>query len=155
MAKSELTDEQWSKIEPLLPPPRRSRKGGPIPTPNRPCFEGILWVLRTGAPWKDLPGRYPSYQTCHRRFQRWVDNGTLRRVLKALARDLHARGGLDLSEAFIDGSFASAKKKGGASGKPSGAKGPRSWPLQTALVFLSPLPSPRPRRTKSRSSSKP
>jgi transposase len=62
-------------------------------------------------PWKDLPDRYPSYQTCHRRFQRWVREGTLRRVLKALAADLHARGGLDLSGTFIDGSFASAKKR--------------------------------------------
>jgi len=152
----DLTNEQWAILEPLLPKPRvrRDGRGRPWRDP-RDVLNGILWVLRTGAPWKDLPGRYPSYQTCHRRFQRWVDNGTLRRVLKALARDLHARGGLDLSEAFIDGSFASAKKKGGASGKPSGAKGPRSWPLQTALVFLSPRPSPRPRRTKSRSSSKP
>jgi transposase len=58
-----------------------------------------------------LPERYPSYQTGHRRFQRWVRAGTLRRVLHALAADLHARGGLDLSETFIDGSFASAKKR--------------------------------------------
>lgn len=62
-----------------------------------------------------------------------------------LAADLHTRGRLDLSETFIDGSFASAKKKGGASARRSGARGPRSWPLQTALVFLSPLPSPQPR----------
>ncbi len=73
----------------------------------------------------DLPDRYPSYQTCHRRFQAWVDRGTLRQVLKALATDrTHARG-LDLSEAFIDGSFASAKKKAVVSAKPSAAKGPQ------------------------------
>ena len=151
----DLTDAQWAILEPLLPKPRlrRDRRGRPWRDP-RDVLNGILWVLRTGAPWKDLPDRYPSYQTCHRRFQRWVDNGTLRRVLKALARDLHARGGLDLSETFIDGTFASAKKKAAASGKPSAAKGPRSWPWQTALVFLSPLPSPRRRRTKPNSSNK-
>jgi transposase len=114
----------------------------------------MLWILRTGAPWKDLPDRYPSYQTCHRRFQRWVREGTLRRVLKALAADLHARGGLDLSETFIDGSFASAKKKAATSVRRSEARGPRSWRLQTALVFLSPLASRRPRRTKRSSSTK-
>jgi transposase len=151
----DLTDAQWAVLEPLLPKPRlrRDRRGRPWRDP-RDVLNGILWILRTGAPWKDLPERYPSYQTCHRRFQRWVQNGTLRHVLKALAADLHARGALDLSETFIDGSFAGAKKKGATSAKPSVARGPRSWRLQTALVFLSPLPSPRPRRTKRSSSSK-
>ena len=152
----DLTDAQWTILAPLFPKPRvrRDRQGRPWRDP-RDVLNGILWILRTGAPWKDLPDRYPSYQTCHRRFQRWVREGTLRRVLKALAADLHARGGLDLSETFIDGSFASAKKKGAASVRPSAARGPRSWPLQTALVFLSPLPSRRRRRTKRRSSTKP
>ena len=151
----DLTDKQWTILAPLLPTPRvrRDRRGRPWRDP-RDVLNGILWILRTGAPWKDLPDRYPSYQTCHRRFQRWVRAGTLRRVLKALAADLHARGGLDLSETFIDGSFASAKKKGAASARPSAAKGPRSWPLQTALVCLSPLPSPRRRRMKRSSSPK-
>jgi transposase len=151
----DLTDAQWTILGPLLPKPRlrRDRRGRPWRDP-RDVLNGILWILRTGAPWKDLPDRYPSYQTCHRRFQAWVRAGTLRRVLKTLAADLHARGGLDLSETFIDGSFASAKKKGAASAKPSAAKGPRSWPWQTALVFLSPLPSPRRRRTRPSSSRK-
>ena len=151
----DLTDAQWTILAPLLPKPRvrRDRRGRPWRDP-RDVLNGILWILRTGAPWKDLPDRYPSYQTCHRRFQRWVDHGTLKRVLRALARDLHARGGLDLSETFIDGSFASAKKKAATSAPRSGARGPRSWRLQTALVFLSPLPSRRPHRMKSRSSRK-
>src|SRR5438105_11153496 len=151
----DVTDAQWAILAPLLPKPRvrRDRRGRPWRDP-RDVLNGILWILRTGAPWQDLPDRYPSYQTCHRRFQRWVDRGTLRDVLKALAADLQARGGLDLSEAFIDGSFASAKKKAAASARPSAAKGPRSWPLQTALVFLSPLPSPRRPRTKPSSSRK-
>jgi transposase len=151
----DLTDQQWAILAPLLPKPRvrRDGRGRPWRDP-RDVLNGILWILRTGAPWKDLPERYPSYQTCHRRFQRWVHAGTLRRVLKALAADLHARGGLDLSETFIDGSFASAKKKGATSARPSAARGPRSWPWQTALVFLSPLPSPRRPRTKRGSSSK-
>ena len=59
-------------------------------------LNGILWILRTGAPWADLPDRYPSYQTCHRRFQHWVRVGTLRSILEILAQALHDEGYLDL-----------------------------------------------------------
>jgi hypothetical protein len=101
-------------------------------------LNGVLWILRTGAPWKDLPDRYPSYQTCHRRFQHWVESGMLEQVLLALARDLEGRGGLDLSGCFIDGTFAGGKKGPLWSGEPGAGRGPSSWRLQTALVFLSP-----------------
>ena len=70
-----------------------------------------------GAPWKDLPQRYPPYQTCHRRFQQWVRLGVFRRIVQELAEDLHERGKIDIREAFIDGSFAPAKKGGLAVGK--------------------------------------
>jgi hypothetical protein len=101
-------------------------------------LNGILYILRTGAPWADLPERYPSYQTCHRRFQQWVRSGVMRGTLEALAEDLRTRGGFHLHEAFIDGSFAPAKRGALVWEKPSAAKGPRSWQWQTALVFLSP-----------------
>ncbi len=138
----DLTEPQWAVLGPLLPKPRlrTDRRGRPWRDP-RDVLNGILWVLRTGAPWADLPERYPPYQTCHRRFQHWARDGTLTRVLRALAADLAERGKLDLSEAFIDGTFAGAQKGAPASGKPSGARGPRSWQWQTALVFLSPLAS--------------
>ena len=85
----DLTDEQWEILELLIPdPPRRADgKGRPWRDP-RDVLNGILWVLRTGAPWRDLPKRYPSYQTCHRRFQGWACDGTLERVLAALSEDL-------------------------------------------------------------------
>ncbi len=63
---SELTDEQWRKIEPLLPKVKRSPEGGRRRVDDRRCFEGILWVLRSGARWKDLPAQYPSPSTCWR-----------------------------------------------------------------------------------------
>ncbi|WP_448520365.1 transposase, partial [Rhodoflexus sp.] len=65
---------------------------------------GILWVLRTGAAWKDLPDRYPPYQTCHRRYQQWVREGAMDMVLHSLAQDLLDRGQIDVRECFIDGS---------------------------------------------------
>jgi transposase len=90
----DLTDEQWEILEPLIPaPPRRTDgRGRPWRDP-RDVLDGILWVLRTGAPWRDLPERYPPYQTCHRRFQRWNEEGVLEEVLRALAD----RSGLPLS----------------------------------------------------------
>src|ERR687884_1455383 len=94
----DLTDEQWEVLEPLIPdPPRREDgRGRPWRDP-RDVLNGILSVLRTGAPWRDLPERYPPYQTCHRRFQRWTEEGVLDEVLRALAEDLKERGGLPLA----------------------------------------------------------
>ena len=136
----DLTEEQWRVLEPLLPKPRvrADRRGRPWRDP-RDVLNGILWVLRTGAPWKDLPERYPPYQTCHRRFQSWVRLGVLRKVLLCLSEDLHRRGKLDMSECFIDGSFSGAKKGALVLARPNAARAARSWPSQTALVFLSPL----------------
>src|SRR5437588_204166 len=135
----ELTDEQWAVIETHLPElPRRDDNRGRPWRSNREVMNGILWILRSGARWKDLPERFPSYQTCHRRFQAWVKDGTLRKVLEALAEDLQRRGELDLSECFIDGTFIAAKKGGMELVKLSGAKARNSWWWQTMLVFLSP-----------------
>ena len=139
MSKAEqLTDEQWSLIEPLLPRIARVDGRGRPRVDDRAVLNGIFWILRTGAPWADLPARFPSYQTCHRRFQEWVNSGTLKSILEMLAEDLRSRGKLDLSECFIDGSFVVAKKGGSAWERPSGARVRSSWLWQTAMVFLSP-----------------
>jgi transposase len=135
----DLTDEQWAVVGPLIPePPRRADGRGRPWKPSREVLNGVLWILRTGAQWHDLPERYPPYQTCHRRYQSWVREGMLERILEALAEDLKERGDLDLSECFIDGTFVAAKKGGITLVRPSGAKVQRSWQWQTALVFLSP-----------------
>src|SRR5271168_3776389 len=118
-----LTDAQWALLGPFFRPKRRADGRGRPWRDARQVLDGVLWVLRTGAPWADLPDRYPPYQTCHRRFQQWVQEGTLDKLLRAIAQDLRDRGGLDLSEAFIDGSFSGAKKGGLASGKPRKARG--------------------------------
>ncbi len=128
-----LTEAQWAIVEPLIPKPRRRKDGRGRPwRESREVLGGILWVLRTGAPWKDLPERYPPYQTCHRRFQHWCRDGTLKQILHALAADLYERGGIDLTECFIDATFAGAKKGVLVSGRRNGGRAPRSWPLQTA-----------------------
>ena len=135
----DLTDEQWEVLEPLIPaPPRRGDgRGRPWRDP-RDVLNGILWILRTGAPWKDLPERYPPYQTCHRRFQKWIEEGVLSAILEALAEDLEERGEIDLSECYIDGTFVVAKKGGRVLERPSGVRVRSSWRFQTALLLLSP-----------------
>jgi transposase len=106
----DLTDAQWAVLEPLFRPKRRADGRGRPWQDTRAVLNGVFWVLRTGAPWHDLPSRYPSYQTCHRRFQHWQRSGLLTRLLQKLAEDLRDRGKLDLSESFIDASFSGAKK---------------------------------------------
>jgi transposase len=86
-------------------------------------LNGVLWVLRTGAPWRDLPSRYPPYQTCHRRFQLWQRSGRLDLLLQRLAENLRDRGRIDLFEAFVDATFAPAKKRGPAVGLTRRGKG--------------------------------
>jgi transposase len=136
----ELTNEQWNRIEPIVlsAKPNKDPRGRKERDP-REVLNGILWILRTGAPWKDLPPRYPPYQTCHRRFQQWAKSGVFRRIVQQLAEDLSERGGIDIREAFIDGTFVPAKKGVLLLARQSAAKAPRSWRSQTLLVFLSPL----------------
>lgn len=105
-----LTDEQWAIVQPLIPDKRRRDRKGRPRTASRIVLEAVLWVLWTGAQWRALPGEYPPYQTCHRRFQEWVREKVFRKVLRALAEDLRDRGKLDLTENFIDGTHAGAKR---------------------------------------------
>jgi len=138
--REELTDEQWAILEPLIPKllPRIDGRGRPVVHSDRAVLDGILWVLRTGAAWADLPERFPSGSTCFRRFSRWVRQGVLRAILEALARDLEERGKINLSECFIDGTFVVAKKGASQWERPSAAKVRSSWLLQTLRVFHSP-----------------
>ncbi len=81
----DLTDEQWRMLEPIIPEPVRRLDGRGRPwRGRREVLNGILYILRTGSTWADLPSCYPPYQTCHRRFQQWVRSGVMTRILKAL-----------------------------------------------------------------------
>ena len=138
----DLTNEQWSLVEPHLPldAVRRDGRGRPW-SDRRKILEGVLWILRTGARWQDLPPRYGPYQTVHRRFQLWVRSGVMEHLLITLAQHLKDAGGLDLKECFVDGTFVPAKKGGATSGKPSGARAPSSGALQTAMVSVQLVPA--------------
>jgi transposase len=131
-----LTDEQWELVGPLLPEPKRRRDGRGRPlTPNRGCFEGILWVLQTGAAWRFLPDEYPSPSTCWRRLKQWEEEGVWLNAWRTLLGALDAEGLLQWDEAFLDGSFAPAKKGAMQSAKPSAAKAQSGWYWETVKVF--------------------
>ena len=136
MQKPLLSDSQWQKIEPLLPKLKRRKRGRP-PKHNRQVFEGILWVLKTGARWRDLPRDFGvSPSVCWKRLRRWEEQGVWLRLWRAFLRELDEGGKLDWQETFLDGSFASAKKGATELAKPSAARARSGWWWSTARVFL-------------------
>ena len=81
----ELTDEQWEKMKNLLPGKEGDR--GRTAKDNRNFLNGVLWVLRSGARWADLPGRYGKYKSVHKRFTRWARKQIWEQLFYALIND--------------------------------------------------------------------
>jgi transposase len=109
----ELSDEQWSVIAPFLPA-ERGRKARPSIS-NRRMVNAMFWILRTGAPWRDLPNYYPSWKSVHTRFSRWSAQG----IWVLILRELTAKAGCEGFQ--IDGTTLRAHQdahgalKGGSS----------------------------------------
>lgn len=82
----DINDEEWQRVAPLLPElrPRSELRGRPLAN-TRSVLNGVLWVMYSGATWSAMPRKYPSYQTCHRRFKAWYESGVLKRVTEQLA----------------------------------------------------------------------
>ena len=131
----ELNDEQWQLIKDLFPESTVGPQGGRPPVASRPCVEGILWMLRSGARWKDIPSYFPSAATCWRRHRDWTRSGVWEKAWARLARRLHRAGRLNHEESFADGTFAPAKKGVKRSAKQSEARAPRSWCSPMAPAF--------------------
>ena len=150
--RSLLTDEQWEHIRPFIPERESSPKGGRPPADDRKCFEGILWVLRSGARWRDLPDEFPSPSTCWRRMNEWMDAGVFIEMWYAFLDRLDQQGRLDWDEVFVDGSFAPAKKGASTLGKQSVEREPSGWWWLMAKEYLWHVrPQARPQRKSSSS----
>src|ERR687886_1648314 len=106
MKRGDLTDEQWERLQPLLPP-QKPKTGRPNEE-HRRIINGILWIDRTGAPWRDLPERYGPWRTVASRFYRWRKAGVWERVLKALQRRKDAQGELDWDTHYLDATIVRA-----------------------------------------------
>ena len=111
LKRYELTDQEWEQIVPLLP----SNKGGRgrPPKDNRQMLNAMVWLARSGAPWRDLPERYGPWESVYSRFRKWVDDGVLDNIFRVLSLES------ELYELSIDASIVQAHqhsagaKKGG------------------------------------------
>lgn len=110
MAWRALTDAQWERIRPHLPREKRRPQGGRPRADPRRRFEGILWVLWTGAPWSELSPRCGSSTTCWHRLRQWEESGVRLALWRAFLTELNDRQKIRSNECFVDDSFAPAKK---------------------------------------------
>lgn len=113
--RKQLSDEQWFLIEDLFPWTPPSAAGGRPPIPPRAVLEALLWLLRNGGRWQDLPDGSPSESTCRRRLREWTDSGLLTDVWSRLVDLAEEFGEIDWEYLIADGTFCRAKKGGTAS----------------------------------------
>lgn len=104
--RGDLSDAQWRRLQPLLPP-EKPPTGRPS-QPHRTVVNGILWVLRTGAPWRDLPERYGAWSTVSGRFYAWQKNGLWSQILARLQQQADAEGRINWEIHHVDGSVIRA-----------------------------------------------
>lgn len=145
----QLSDEQWALIADLFPEPPPNPQGGRPRAKTRCCLEGILWVLKSGSRWRDLPRCFPSYVTCWRRFVDWSTEGIWEEACRRLIHQLDERGKIVWEEGFADGTFASAKKGVNTSAPPNAAKARSSCcsPMAAACPWPSPSIAPVPQKS--------
>lgn len=110
--RKQLSDEQWFIIEELFPWRPPSRAGGRPPVPPRAVLEALLWLLRIGGRWQDLPDWAPSESTCRRRLREWTETGLLIEVWSRLVELSEELGEVDWEHLIADGTFCRAKKGG-------------------------------------------
>jgi transposase len=127
MQRHELTDREWVRLEPLL----GKRRTGRPPKDHRIIVNGLLWLAKTGAPWRDLPERFGPWRTVATRFYRWTQSRLWERILAELRRMADARGGIDWEVHMIDGTNVRAHRCA------AGAKGGRTARHWVAVVAAS------------------
>lgn len=147
--RHELSDQEWDLIKDLLP---RNEGVGRHWEDHRRILNGMFWIVRTGAPWRDVPERYGPWQTIFDRFNRWRKNGTLDRMLERLQIRLDKDGKLDWDLWCIDGSSIRASRAAAGAGKRGAPKSPKTtlWGARAAdsgqsstwYVTAEELPSP-------------
>jgi len=106
----EISDSEWGRVKDLLPPERTGKPGRPSGD-NRKALNGILWIARSGAPWRDLPERYGSWSTLYDKFARWSDDGIFEKVFDILGIDADTQDlSFDSTSIKVHQSASGAKK---------------------------------------------
>ena len=147
MRRHELSDAQWHLIEDLMPP--AGIPGRPWNN-HRETLNGMMWILHTGAPWRDLPEHYGPWESVYCRFSRWRRNGTLDRILDRLQMRLDREGRVDWDLWCVDGSMIRASRAAAGAPKKGIPTNPRitrwvareagSGPRSTWFVTAAPFP---------------
>lgn len=122
LRRYELTDDEWNRVAPLLPPENSGKHGRPSKC-NRTILNGIVWIARSGAPWRDLPERYGAWQTVYSRFRKWIEDGILDNIFRVLSLEA------ELTELSIDASIVQAHQHSAGA-----KKGGHQTKLDTAVV---------------------
>lgn len=113
----EVTDDEWAVLRDLFP--ERQGAGRP-PRDPRQMLNGVMWILRSGAPWRDVPRRYGPWETVYRRFREWQTQGVLDRILERLQLKLDEHGYIDWDLWCIDGTSIRASRAAAGGGKKGG-----------------------------------
>lgn len=116
MRRGELNDEQWKRLEPLLPA-QKPQTGRPN-LDHRQVINGILWILRTGAPWRDLPERYGQWSTVASRFYRWRKSGVWGRIWAQVQSEADQNDEIDWEIHLLDGTVVRAHQHAAGAKKP-------------------------------------
>jgi transposase len=130
--RHELSEAQWASLAPLLPP-QKAKRGRPS-RDHRTLLNGILWKIRTGAPWRDVPERYGPWQTVYSRFRRWRLAGLWDRLFATVRERADAAGEVDWTLHLVDGSVIRAHQH--AAGAKGGTRNRR--PSATARAAFRP-----------------
>jgi transposase len=133
-----VTADLWEAIQPLLPPEPCTTHGGPPRVPHRSALAGILYVLRHGLRWRDLPRElgYGSGSTCWRRLRQWQEHGVWRQVHQVILNWLGDLDGIDWSRASLD-SLSVRAKRGGDTPVPTPPTGPKRARSTTVTIGVS------------------
>jgi len=115
----ELRDDQWARIEPLVPGGRKGKRGPR--SQNRRFVNGLLWMARSGARWRDLPERYGNYHVVKKRYYRWIERGVLDAIFEVLSAEA------DLKWLIIDATIVRAHQHAAGARRKKGGLMPRVW----------------------------
>ena len=112
MSRHDISDEMWDRLSPLLSPERSGKQGRPYHD-NRTIVNGLLWIRRTGAPWRDLPSGFGPWQSVYTRFRRWKARGIMQQILDQLAQNDTDEESLMIEVSAIRAHQHAAGAKGG------------------------------------------
>ena len=110
MRRYEITSKQWERIQDLFPPERTGKRGRPAKN-NRDMLNGMIWIARSGAQWRELPSCYGPWQSVYSRFAKWRDSGVLENVFRTLSSDA------DMENISIDSTCVKVHQSANGGGK--------------------------------------